>query len=132
MPIKLSEKRVFPRSQFFLVKAGDELLSYFSFRPENAVEATPALVVDLSDGGVQVLTANDPPLVKLVYRLELVTGERVGSGKQYEVHLIWSRPDGVNTRCGFAIEGGAAIAEEVGVLLAGSERSILRCVLYPN
>ena len=132
MTIQMSEKRVFPRSQFFLVKTGDELVSYFSFRPEDAVEATPALVVDISDGGLQVLTANDPPLVKPVYRLELVTGERVGSGKQYEVHLIWSRPDGVNTRCGFAIEGGGAVVEEVGDLLAGSERNILRCVLYPN
>lgn len=132
MPNNLSEKRVFPRSQFFLVKTGDELVSYFSFRPEDAIEATPALVVDLSDGGVQVLTANDHPFGQQVYRLELVTGDRVGSGKHYEVHLVWSRPDGVNTRSGFSFKGGTVVADEVSVLLAVSDRNILRCVLYPN
>ena len=44
--------------------------------------------------------------------------------------MVWSRPDGVNTRTGFAFEGGAAIAEAVCEQLAESERHIVRCVLY--
>ena len=125
-----SESRVHPRSQFFLLQTGGELLSYFSFRPEAAVEATPALLVDLSDGDLQVLTAQ--LLDTQRYELELVSGERVGSAKRYGVQLIWSRPDGINTRSGFAFEGSSVVAEEVGELVSGTEHHILRCVLYPR
>ena len=126
------EKRTNARSQFFLLQTGGQPVPFYSFRPEEAVDAVPALVVDLSDGGLQVLTATGQMLPHKNYRLELVTGGLVGSGKQFGVHAIWSRPDGVNLRTGFAFEDHAAIADEVAVLLSGSERKVLRCVLYPN
>jgi hypothetical protein len=88
--------------------------------------------VDLSDGGLQILTASAQALALQSYRLELVTGVRVGTSKMYSVHSIWSRPDGVNMRTGFAFDDDAGIVEEVGKLLAGSERNVLRCVLYPK
>jgi hypothetical protein len=56
----------------------------------------------------------------------------VGSGKQYDVHAVWSRPDGVNLRTGFAADQGSALVEAVEVLLSGGDEKVLRCVLYPN
>jgi hypothetical protein len=128
----MSDKRVHARSQFFMLQENGDVASIYSFRPEDAVEATPAIVVDLSEGGLQVLTSNiDAPSAQS-YLLELAIGNKLGTGKSHEVHLVWSRPDGVNTRSGFAFEGGTIAATEVGTLLADSEHHILRCVLYPK
>ena len=132
MSVEIPEKRTNPRSQFFLLQSEGEPISFYSFRPEDAVDAVPALVVDISSGGLQILTADTNELVQKNYRLELVTGGRVGGGKQYDVHSVWSRPDGVNVRTGFASDEGSVLLEEVAVLLSGSEIKVLRCVLYPN
>ena len=128
----MTEKRVHTRSQFFLLHSDGQPVPFFSFRPEDAIDATPGLVVDLSDGGLQILTANDQAVSQQTYSMELVVGERVGTGKKYKVSQVWSRPDGVNVRSGYAFVDGAAAAQEVGDLLAASERKILRCVLYPD
>jgi len=132
MSVEIPEKRVNPRSQFFLLQSEGEPVSFYSFRPEDAVDAVPALVVDISSGGLQILTADTSELVQKSYRLELVTEGRVGGGKQYDVHSVWSRPDGVNVRTGFAADEGSVLLEEVAVLLSGSEVKVLRCVLYPS
>ena len=132
MSFENPEKRVNPRSQFFLLQSNGEPVPFYSFRPEDAVDAVPALVVDLSGGGLQILTADTKELAQKSYRLELVTGGRVGGGKQYDVHAVWSRQDGVNMRTGFASDEGSTLLEEIAVLLSGSEGKVLRCVLYPK
>ncbi|NVO04473.1 MAG: hypothetical protein HXX19_00150 [Rhodoferax sp.] len=132
MSVEISEKRANARSQFFLLQSGGEPHSFYAFRPEDAADAVPALVVDLSGGGLQILTANAKGLAQQSYQLELVTNGRVGSGKHYRVHAVWSRPDGVNVRTGFASDEGSELVKEVEVLLAGSDDKVLRCVLYPN
>lgn len=132
MSFESSEKRVHARSQFFLLHENGGVASVYSFRPEDSVEAIPAIVVDFSEGGLQVLTANTDAPDTPSWRLELALGARLGTGKLYPMHLVWSRPDGVNIRSGFAFEGGTDPAQEVGALLADSEHKVLRCVLYPN
>jgi hypothetical protein len=132
MPVEISDKRTNPRSQFFLLQAGGEPISFYSFRPEEAIDAIPGLVVDLSDGGLQILTSNAQALAQASYQLELVTSEPVGNGKQYKVRAVWSRPDGINLRTGFAFDGGTALTKEIGALLSERERNVLRCVLYPS
>jgi hypothetical protein len=131
MTTTVTDKRVHTRSQFFLVQAGDELVTYFAFRPDDAINAIPVLVVDISDGGVQVLTSNTHSVDQPKCLLELVTGDDGSERARYAVHQVWSRPDGTNTRRGFAFEAGAAVAREVANLLADSEHRILRGVLYP-
>ncbi|OYU46205.1 MAG: hypothetical protein CFE44_03380 [Burkholderiales bacterium PBB4] len=126
-----SDKRVHTRSQYFRVQAGSEVLSYFTFRPEDALDAVPALVVDISEGGVQVLTANPQGFAQSDYSLELLSEDAADQAMRHDVHLVWSRPDGVNTRCGFAFAAGGAAEDQVGALLAASSNHILRCVLYP-
>jgi len=113
------------------VQAGSEVLSYFAFRPEEAVDAVPALVVDMSAGGVQVLTANPQGFAQTDYSLELLSEDPADQATRHDVHLVWSRPDGVNTRCGFAFSPDSAAEAQVGALLARSNNHILRCVLYP-
>jgi hypothetical protein len=132
MTVDSTEKRVSTRSQFFLLQSDGEPIPFYAFRPEDAIDAVPALVVDLSDGGLQILTASNQALDQDSYLLELVTLERVGSGKKYRVHAVWSRPDGVNMRTGFAFDDGAGLVEQVELLRSGSAHHVLRCVLYPN
>ena len=131
MTTPATDKRVNTRSQYFLVHDGSELVTYFAFRPEDAVDAIPALVVDISNGGVQVLTANTQGLAQSDYLLELVTDDTAAREKRYAVRVVWSRPNGVNTRCGLAFAAGLVVAEETGAILAGSDHRMLRCVLYP-
>jgi hypothetical protein len=132
MSTETSEKRVHTRSQFFLVQTGGELVSFFSFRPEHAPQAIPALVVDLSDGGVQILSANSTHLSESRYLLELVTGDAPQERKQYPVHKVWARPDGINIKTGFAFAGNPEVTLGLQNLLYESEHHILRCVLYPQ
>ena len=132
MSVESPEKRVHARSQFFLLHDEGGVASVYSFRPEDATDAIPALVVDLSEGGLQVLTANTDVPAARPYRLELALGGRLGSGKTYDMQRVWSRPDGINTRSGFAFDHGTDLSQEVGALLAGSAHKVLRCVLYPR
>ena len=132
MYVENSEKRVNARSQFFLLQSDGNPISFYSFRPEDVVDAVPALIVDLSSDGLQILTANAEALAQKNYKLELVTVGQVGSGKQYDVHAVWSRQDGVNMRTGLASDEGSTLLEEIAVLLSESEGKVLRCVLYPK
>ena len=132
MYVENSEKRVNARSQFFLLQSDGNPISFYSFRPEDVVDAVPALIVDLSSDGLQILTANAEALAQKNYKLELVTVGQVGSGKQYNVHAVWSRPDGVNMRTGFATEESSELVKDVEALLSRSGDRVLRCVLYPN
>jgi hypothetical protein len=126
------EQRVYARSQFFLVQADGEIVSFYSFRPENAKDAIPALVVDLSDGGVQILSATSMPLTNPKYLLELVTDKSQPSDTTLPVHLVWTRPDGINTRSGFAFEANPDRMQGLRGLMEDSEHRILRCVLFPH
>lgn len=131
MKTEATENRVHTRSQFYLLNSGGEPVSIYAFRPQDAVDALPALVVDLSDGGVQIISANTMPLVHSDYLLELVLGTGSNGGQRIPVHLVWSRPDGVNTRSGFAFAANPLSAAQIADSLAGSELGIVRCVLYP-
>jgi hypothetical protein len=132
MSTATSEKRVHTRSQFFLVQTGGELVSLFSFRPEDAPQAIPALVVDLSDGGVQILSANSTPLSESKYLLELTTGDAHQESRRFPVHMVWTRPDGINIKSGFAFARNPEVMQGLQDMLNDSEHHILRCVLYPE
>lgn len=131
MNTELSEKRVHTRSQFFLLKADGENVSLFAFRPEDAIHAIPALVVDLSDGGVQIISATNMPLVQSDYLLELAPQDSAPSEK-VPVHLVWSRQDGINTKSGFAFGSNPLPSTHIAAQLEESEHRILRCVLHPQ
>jgi hypothetical protein len=127
-----SDKRIHTRSQYFLIKDQGEAVPIYAFRDANDVAAIPALVVDISDGGVQVLTTHTAELEQRVYNLDLVAGEALPAGiENLEIHRVWSRPDGVNVRSGFAFAPEKSAQSEWPKMLSGAPHHVLRCVLHP-
>ena len=129
MSVANTEKRVHPRSEFFFLNAGGQQATIYAFRPENAGDAIPAIVVDLSEGGIQILSVTHPPEH---CQLELAVGEKIGTGQKDALRLIWSRPDGMNIRSGYAFKANATSLERVKKSMVESEHHIVRCVLYPD
>jgi hypothetical protein len=127
-----AEKRIHTRSQYFLIKSEGQPLPVYAFRDENDLSAVPALVVDLSEGGVQVLTTQDTVLDSNGYELEIANPD--GEQNQLErinVKKVWQKRDGLNTRTGFAFQGGADHHQRLAELISHAEHHLLRCVLHP-
>ncbi len=127
-----ADKRTHPRSQYFLVKDAGQPIPIYAFRNAADVSAIPALVVDLGDGGVQVLTAQTTELTDRVYNLELVLESPANDGLEHaKIHKVWSREDGVNVRTGFAFAPGADVSEKWAPILTSAPHHLVRCVLHP-
>jgi hypothetical protein len=126
-----SERRSYARAQYFLLRDGAEQVPVFAFRPENETDAVPALVVDISEGGVQILSTPITPISIGSYTLELVPTDSSAPGKRHTVHLVWSRPEGMNIRSGFVFDNPGESSADVAALLKTSKHHILRCVLHP-
>lgn len=126
------EKRNHTRSQYFLIKDHDEAVPIYAFRDAADTAAIPALVVDISESGAQVLTTHTAELSHRVYNLELVAGEALATNlENFQIHLVWSRADGINVRSGFAFAKGQKTQPELATVLSGVPHHVLRCVLHP-
>lgn len=127
------DKRSTPRAQYFLIQQDNNLVPVYAFRPEHDNSAVAALVIDLSDGGMQVLTTVDTPLNSERYDLELINGEQSAPKciHRTEVRRIWSRKDGIHTKSGFAFADATSPVANLVESLANSEHRLLRCVLHP-
>jgi len=126
------EKRVHTRAQYFLLRTNDQSnpVPIYALRAADDTEAIPALVVDMSEGGVQILTTNSVRLEQIDYRMEIAGNEGKLPGEQ-TIHPVWSKPDGVNVRTGFAFVRNGAVYDGVARLLQGSPSGLLRCILHP-
>ncbi len=128
-----SEKRTHARAQFFLVRQDHDYVPMFAFRSPDDVDAVPALVVDASQGGVQILTTVNATVEGLHYDLEVLAAESTTAPPPaWGVHLVWSRQEGMYVKSGFAFEAAGAAQDEIVALLAASEHHMLRCVLHPR
>lgn len=127
------DKRRTPRAQYFLVHQQDNLVPMYAFRSEHDHSAIAALVTDLSEGGVQVLTTVGTPLDSERFDFLLYSGERFPSDGIFraEVRRVWSRKDGIYTKSGFAFADATFSLANIPVNPATSEHSVLRCVLHP-
>ncbi|NBW50412.1 MAG: PilZ domain-containing protein [Betaproteobacteria bacterium] len=129
----VSEQRVHTRATFFRLGTGQQAESYFSFRDASRQDAIAALIVDISEGGVQVLSQAGSYLTGKSFRLDLhvasVDGiETVDGG---EVQWVWSQPEGIYTRSGFVAR---AEGHSLATLLQGlpvQNEQVIRCALYP-
>jgi hypothetical protein len=127
-----ADKRTHTRAQYFLIKDADQVVPIYAFRDPADSLGIPALVVDLGDGGVQVLSNHTAELSHQVYNLELVVGNAVEvESNPAQVHKVWSRADGVNTRTGFAFAQDCNAGVVWTKILHGAPHNILRCVLHP-
>jgi len=75
MPTFAVEHRQHRRVAFFLVPSQRELVPVWVFKPADVLQSLAGLVLNLSEGGVQVLTGPDDAPDGCVYELQLLLGE---------------------------------------------------------
>ena len=127
------DQRRSPRVEFFLVPAEHEQLPVWVIKPESLSESRGGVVVNLSEDGLQILTAAEPPLDAQHYELRLLLGEDEGVPLfSASVRRVWSRPlSKIVQLGGFEFETSNSEAEEF--LLAQTAqitaRKWVRCVL---
>lgn len=127
-----TENRVHTRAQFFRISSpGEDPVAVYAFRAENDKDAIPALVVDLSEGGVQILSNTTAPLVGSLFNLNLVPETPLPDLHPYQVQKVWSCTEGIYVKTGFEFAEGVAIGETLIKLFSSNENCFLRCVLHP-
>jgi hypothetical protein len=127
-----TEKRAHPRSEYFLIKSEGQAVPIYAFRDEKDLAAIPALVVDLSEGGVQVLTADTAEVDCDEYELEIVPEEATSPRNRIKMVKVWQRKDGLNIRSGLAFRDGEHMQSQIAELLSNASHRLLRCVLHPS
>ena len=128
-----TDQRRFPRVEFFLVPDEHEQLSVWVIKPEGLAGERAGVVVNLSEAGLQILTATEPALDARHYELRLLLGEDEGVPLfSADVHRVWSQPLSRSVQVGgFEFTSPNSEAEEF--LLAQTAqitaRQWVRCVL---
>lgn len=133
MPMENADKRLNPRAQFFLLRQQDGYIPIFAFKAEDDPDAIAALVVDLSEGGVQILAAANTSLDSQHYQLEFTRGEpgEESSTPGCQLLRMWSRQEGMYVKSGFSFAGDAHGVRDLLSRITSSEHHLLRCVLHP-
>lgn len=127
------DQRRSPRVEFFLVPEQHEQLPVWVIKPESLAAARGGIVVNLSEDGLQILTAAEPALDAQHYELRLLLGEDDGVPLfSADVRRVWTRPlSRIVQLGGFEFESSNSQAEEF--LLAQTAhvtaRKWVRCVL---
>jgi hypothetical protein len=127
------ENRSSKRVQFFLVPVGGhEIRPVWVFNSEEQGKALPGLVVNLSEGGMQVLTDLDEQLPVAEYRLAFLPDETSAGLALADctIQLVWSeREAGLHTRSGFTFVGETP-ADLLALLQRPNvEELFLRCAI---
>lgn len=122
-----------PRLEFFLVPTEQEQLPVWVFKPQALAAARAGLVLNLSEGGLQILTALEPGLAGTHYELKLLLGEDEGVALfDGPVRLVWRDALGARGQlCGFEFELPNSLAEQFLQTQARqiAARQWVRCVL---
>ena len=133
--VEHSDQRRHPRVAYFLVPVDREQLPVWLFKPEGLLEATAALVVNASAGGVQVLASADSPDPPEEALLSLILGDDEGQPPyQAAVRRVWSRPFSTFGQLqGYEFAEAMSPAQEYlrTYRPALEERKWVRCVLSP-
>ncbi len=124
------------RVEFFLVSDDHEHIPVWVFKPADAVDAIGGLVMNLSDGGLQVLCGSDNAPVHTSYEIQLLLGEdeavpRFGG----RVTRLWTREAASRGwLSGFRFENEHSSAEDFIRVYRSSaqERRWVRCLLVPH
>lgn len=127
------DQRRFPRVEFFLVPDQHEQLPVWVFKPEHLADARAGVVVNLSEQGVQVIAAAEPPLDAQHYEMQLLLGEDDDVPLfSADVRRVWSRSLSSTVQsCGFEFESSNSQAEEFLRTQTAqiTARQWVRCVL---
>ena len=106
------------------------------FRPADAVDAIAGLVMNLSDGGLQVLSASDDSLTHASYEIQLLLGEAETVARfRGRVTRVWTR-EAASTGwlSGFRFDDDHSSAEDFirTYQAASPDRRWVRCLLVPR
>ncbi len=131
--MSVTDQRRSPRVEFFLVPEEHEQLPVWVIKPQSLADARGGVVVNLSEDGLQILAAAEPPLDAQHYELRLLLGEDDGVPLfSASVRRIWSRPlSQLVQLCGFEFEAANSDAEEFLRTQTAqiTARKWVRCVL---
>lgn len=130
-----SENRRHQRVQFFLVPLGThEIRPVWVFNSPEHADALPALLVNLSTGGMQVLTELEAEMPACQYQLSFLPDEAqpdVALG-DCRIQLLWTeREAGKHTRSGFAFVGQIPADLQDLLVHEDAAKLFLRCVIMP-
>lgn len=131
-----SNQRLHTRASCFLLRTGSgpDIVPVFAFRSSDEPDAIAALVMDISVGGLQVLSQSDANIESHTFNLELIHSDTLTQSMQTlhicEVQWVWSKNDGMYLRSGFSFRTGADRIPRLIDQLNASEHHLLRCVLH--
>jgi hypothetical protein len=114
MPASDIELRAHRRVEFFRVPIEHQALPVWVFMPTGARDAVAGIVLNFSDGGVQVLTNADVPLDNVFYELQLLLGEDETVPRfRAQVSRVWTRDaETLGKLSGFRFEQPHSSAED--------------------
>jgi hypothetical protein len=130
------EHRHHRRVECFLVPSQREAIPVWVFKPADAVDAVAGLVVNLSEGGLQVLTGPGPAPDRAAYEIQLLLGEAEAVPRfRGRVTRVWTREgQGAGWLSGLHFDDAQSSAEVFIRRWRSSlpERGWVRCVLVPR
>jgi hypothetical protein len=130
-----ADNRIHQRVQFFRLPKDKEFIPVWVFHQENDGHA--GLVIDLSENGMQVLTAANEQPSRQNYDISFLDDE--GSTKSLHVlrlAYVWSETgqglQGLYARTGFSfVATDAGLVKELQDRIHHNQQGFLRCVLRP-
>ena len=135
MPSAAVEHRHHRRVEFFLMPRQHERVPVWVFKPADALDAIAGLVTNLSQGGLQVLTASDQAPAHARYEIQLLTGEAETVPRfRGRVTRVWTREaTSSGWLSGFRFDDPRSSAEDFIRVYraAGPDESWVRCLLVP-
>ena len=130
------DHRTHRRVEFFLVPDRREQVPVWVFKPADAVEASAGLVMNLGEGGLQVLTASDDVPAHAAYEIQLLLGEDAAVPRfRGRVTRVWTREAAsAGWLSGFRFDDDHSAAEDFirTWQAAAPERRWVRCLLVPR
>jgi hypothetical protein len=129
----LSNHRAHQRVQFFRLRTDEGFVPIFAFAPTQDTEAIAAVVLDLSEGGAQILCSTDDFVETAMYDCALVKAD-LGQGQQSDAWVmrrVWSREEGMYLRSGFSFSVKTPATSVLIAELDHAQHHVLRCVLHP-
>ena len=127
------ENRKFERSQFFLIQKENDFLPIWVFKPEDNPSGILGVLVDVSDGGIQILMQKNTLFAGQQFEMSLIN--QIG-GDETKIHpaiidLVWSNDVGSTyTKGGFTFNVNAS--QEISTLVSqtfDTEHKFIRCIL---
>ncbi|MFZ6850003.1 hypothetical protein [Undibacterium sp. RuRC25W] len=128
------DNRNFHRVQFFRLSKNQGFIPVWVFNRDGDADSLPALVVDMSESGMQVLTSFEEKIRHSAYKLRILDEGEVQMDMPL-LHLkhIWSTPEGgMHVRSGFSFQN---IDRDTVVLvmdrMKSRDQQYIRCTLTP-